>query len=275
MAKRVVRKKPTAKKVVVPRVVPDAELDPVANDRARNDKQESKEPANTHAKSVHVIFSVGTEDRDRSIEEFIEDLRKKVGPLEPPFAEWKCADCKKKVGNTETKCPNCGSKKFTIKRKSGVHMAITGEHYILDGKVCLPEDYDEKAQNFKPGAVPPTWAGGPSRKEVSITTQLQRDLAELTTDEYEEKYNIGKYAARQSAGKLITPEMQRVAMERYRMDKLQKEDEALEEIDWDEVEEAADQSTAAAVKKLTSGKKKKIKVAKKTAPKKKTVRIKK
>lgn len=47
------------------------------------------------------------------------------------------------------------------------HITLTGENYlILDrkagtGKVCRVDDYDPETRDFKEGASPPAWAGGP------------------------------------------------------------------------------------------------------------------
>lgn len=79
---------------------------------------------------VHMQVSVGTPDRQRSIEDFEADIVKAMREV-------------------------VGAHNVTVSRP----------YYILDGKVCLPEDYDPATGNFKEGAVPPAWAGGPSDEE--------------------------------------------------------------------------------------------------------------
>lgn len=48
----------------------------------------------------------------------------------------------------------------------GAHNVCTqGAYYIIDGKVCMPKDYDPATKNRKPGTFPPVWAGGPDPKK--------------------------------------------------------------------------------------------------------------
>lgn len=41
-----------------------------------------------------------------------------------------------------------------------------GGYYLVDGKVCLPDDYDPTTRGFKPGAHPPLWAMAPDEREI-------------------------------------------------------------------------------------------------------------
>lgn len=41
------------------------------------------------------------------------------------------------------------------------NITVQGGYYIIDGKVCLPQDYDPRTKGRKPGTYPPQWAGGP------------------------------------------------------------------------------------------------------------------
>jgi hypothetical protein len=43
------------------------------------------------------------------------------------------------------------------------NVTLQGGYYIIDGKVCLPGDYDPVSRNRKPGTYPPSWAGGPTK----------------------------------------------------------------------------------------------------------------
>lgn len=115
IAKKTVAKKVTtpAKKVVSRKKTPDVPRPEI------------------HAKQISLIVSIGTEDRDRSWEDFEKDVIEAI------------------------------QKHATVKRAVSV-----GGYYILDGQVCLPPDYDPKTQNFKPGATPPAWAGGPKPSNV-------------------------------------------------------------------------------------------------------------
>lgn len=79
-----------------------------------------------HAKHLSLMITVGTEDRDRSIEEFERDVREAL-----------------EAANVK-------------------NVTKANAYYILDGKVCVPTDYDAEEQDFLPGATPPQWAGGPA-----------------------------------------------------------------------------------------------------------------
>jgi hypothetical protein len=52
-------------------------------------------------------------------------------------------------------------------------VTITGQNYLIingkrgGGKVCRIEDFDPETQDFKEGAEPPAWAGGPHRLSAS------------------------------------------------------------------------------------------------------------
>lgn len=45
------------------------------------------------------------------------------------------------------------------------HLTLLGGYYIIDGHVCLADDYDPLTRNRKPGTYPPSWAGGPKSGE--------------------------------------------------------------------------------------------------------------
>jgi hypothetical protein len=239
------------------RVVPDALTSGEANDEAIDSKDASKvtKKPKVHAKVVSLIVSIGTEDRKRSHEDFLAHIMKKLGAV-------KASD---PSGN----------------RNPGIHATPTGGYYILDGKVCLPEDYDKKTGTFKKGATPPTWAGGPKHNStVGAGNQFQYDLAHLSSDEYDKKYKVGKYTPKPDMSRLITPEMQKERREQWRKEKQQREEEGLDEFDWDEgdVEDtkklsaAADESAKRAIKRMKSASKKPVKKTIKKSPQKKTVK---
>ncbi len=238
MGKKIVKKSKSAS-VRAPRVIPNAEIDSVANTRkiAAKDQDETK-PPKMHAKVVQVTLSVGADDRDRLYDEFVEFLKEKIGPVE--YGEY-----------IEGK----------YERKPGIHMTVTGGYYILDGKVCRPEDYDESTQNFKPGTHPPSWAGGPSPTVKTTVSQIDHDFATLTSDEYDKKYCLGKYEKKPDMSRVITPEMQRVAIEESRRKRLEKEAENLAEFDFEDdamFEDEATESASEAIKTLKKSKTKKV-----------------
>jgi hypothetical protein len=254
MAARKVIAKKSASKAPAKRVVKDAEIDPDANTEAIESKDAGGKPK-IHAKVVTIMFSVGTEDRNRSFEDFVEDIQKKIGVVP-------------RVKNG--------------KRAPGIHATATGGYYILDGKVCRPEDYDKKKGTFKKGAVPPTWAGGPKKTPLTGIggNQMHEDAKNLSSDAYDRKYGLGKYKPENKA-KLITPAMQKEMLEEWKLKKAREKDAELEEFDWDEsdVEDTeklvkeADASASRAIKALKSSSKKRVVKKKSPAPaQKKTVR---
>lgn len=88
-----------------------------------------------HAKVVLLMVSVGGDDVDRSYEEFVIDIKRALDGVAKSATE-------------------------------------TGGYYIVNGKVCLPGDYDPGTRGFKPGATPPQWAGGPAK---ATTSQASRE----------------------------------------------------------------------------------------------------
>jgi hypothetical protein len=229
-------------------VVDDALQNPEANDEVIGGAV-PKGPAKRVAKVVNLMISIGDDDRDRTVEEFIDFIKKSVGAIEAPFV-------------------------VKGKPKPGVKVSLAGGHYILDGKVCLPEDYDPKKHQFKKGATPPVWAGGPKQGNRSISAQQRQmdyDLKNLTPDEYDKKYHIGKYAPKPDMSKIITPEMQAKRLSELKAEKLRKEEEELEEFEWDEDDisddkklgKVADKSASDAVARMKKSSKKVVRRTKK------------
>lgn len=64
------------------------------------------------------------------------------------------------------------------------NLTVLGGHYIIDGKVCLPQDYDPVTKNRKPGTFPPQWAGGPDPKKAG---SIAAHVAEQADEPEEEK----------------------------------------------------------------------------------------
>lgn len=251
--KRTVAKKTTSKKPAkkgsasasdVPATrAPETKFDPDRNTQAILSGDASNGKPKIHAKVVSIHLSVGTYDRDRNIEDFIKEAREKLGAV--PYGE------------------------------DGIHATVTGSYYILDGKVCRPEDYDEKKQNFKPGAVPPQWAGGPKPNPSTASAsqeQMARDAKELSSDEFDKKYKIGKYRQLGNGGTVITDEMKKAHLKKVREEREKAAEEDLEEFDWDESDVHDDEKLGAAAdesaKEFTKKLKAKKKVVKKSAPKK-------
>jgi hypothetical protein len=183
-----------------------------------------------HAKNMTLVVSVGDKDRDKLIEAMQDAVKKAV-------------------------------------EKLGYSASLMSSYYILDGKVCLPKDYDPATQNFKPGAVPPPWAGGPT-----VNTLLEK------VGQEEFKVEAPTYSPRENMD-AIRPILEKNAAKRKpKVD----EDDELEEIAWeaedvddeDLMEEVAKKSRKRAISKLknTPAKKRVVKkpAVQKSASKRKT-----
>jgi hypothetical protein len=119
-----------------------------------------------HAKHYSIIVSAGTEDRDRTFEEMQQVLEDALRDI------------------------------------PGVKRVIASGYYILDGKVCKPDDYDPETQNFKAGTHPPPWAGGPvvhaerpKREPVGFSPAEPRKTKKVEKSEIEDKVEDGLDAA--------------------------------------------------------------------------------
>lgn len=171
-----------------------------ANTTARviGEGKKGSEPPKIHAKVLQFTVSVGTEDRDRSIEDFIAFVEKRL------------------------KVP--GVKRVT--KMSG--------YYILDGKVCLPDDYDHKTGTFKPGAVPPPWAGGPLPQSPKPQHAIGGGIGHKTIPREEAERRIAlakaKYEAHHPA---------------------KESDDGLEEWEWDEGDLTDEEEHDAVVEEMT------------------------
>lgn len=97
-----------------------------------------------HAKVVRLEVSIGKDlgEDERVIEDFIEAIRQAL-----------------------TTNPEVGAHNVTVQ----------GAYYILDGKVCRPDDYDPETKNRKPGTYPPPWAGGPTEARPSLVAVEAED----------------------------------------------------------------------------------------------------
>ena len=52
-------------------------------------------------------------------------------------------------------------------------------YYLVNGKVCLPDDYDPKTQGFKPGAHPPLWAMSADEQKIAQRIEREKKLPEI------------------------------------------------------------------------------------------------
>lgn len=97
-------------------------------------KTEKTENRTRVAKVVNLSVSIGDEDSERLLPEFIDALK--------------------------------GLLSGEVK-----NVTVTGSHYLIlkdgSGKICREPDYDPATRDFRPGATPPPWAGGaPEAKRV-------------------------------------------------------------------------------------------------------------
>lgn len=109
----------------------------------QHQREEKSEPAKMIAKSANlslkIIVSSGTHDRDRTYEEYIRDIT------------------------------------AALKAIGVDYVTPAGGYYIVDGKVCLPEDYDSETQNRKPGTHPPLWAmTDADREQAKILERIEQ-----------------------------------------------------------------------------------------------------
>lgn len=106
-----------------------------------NSRTPAEATSKQHAKVVSVLVSVGSEDQDRSIEDLEAAIRASL-------------------------------RKGAVRAKN---VTVTQSYYIVGGKVCLPGDYDPERRDFKPGATPPGWAGGPTKQSPQAATPAVPD----------------------------------------------------------------------------------------------------
>ncbi|MFE9742923.1 hypothetical protein [Streptomyces sp. NPDC006477] len=55
----------------------------------------------------------------------------------------------------------------------------TGGYYLVNGKVCLPDDYDPETRGFKPGAHPPMWAMSADERAIQSRIEKEKSLPAL------------------------------------------------------------------------------------------------
>lgn len=62
-------------------------------------------------------------------------------------------------------------RQFTKERWPGANFTPVGSYYLVDGKVCRPEDFDRKTMDRKPGTFPPSWSLQGEDKKESILAE--------------------------------------------------------------------------------------------------------
>lgn len=205
---------------------------------AKVKKKKASKPK-LHSKNVSLMVSVGKDDRDRNIEDFVSDLRELLGAV--PYGQ------------------------------DGIHLTVARSYYVVDGQVCLPEDYDEETQNFKPGTGPPPWAGGDKTPQnLSPSKQVQHDSHTLPRKEFDKKYGLVENGETYMPG-TITPSMQRKDREeekRKKEEQEKKESKPVEDIEKvakskKVVKKKAKSATKAAEEQIAGKPKKKIRRVKK------------
>jgi hypothetical protein len=65
------------------------------------------------------------------------------------------------------------------------NFTVVGSYYIVDGKVCLPQDFDRETMDRKPGTYPPSWSlSGEDKKEAE---RAERDADQARRKEERER----------------------------------------------------------------------------------------
>jgi hypothetical protein len=119
--------------------------------RKREDSGKQVQKSASLEVTVKFIASIGNGDRERSYEGWIQVIRDAVGA----------------VAGQEG-----GLTRFTP----------TGGYYIVNGRVCLPEDFDPETKDFKPGTRSPLWASTePEKRQWEILERIERDNAKPNT----------------------------------------------------------------------------------------------
>lgn len=126
------------------------------------------EPYKTqHAKVLRFEISVGNDDDDTTLEQFEAAAREALA-----FA--------RDHGPSVFVSPD--------QHLNFHNLTTMGGYYIIDGKVCLAQDYDPATKNRKPGTYPPVWAGGPTKEEIAQTTRRYTALPRDTEDDSEREF---------------------------------------------------------------------------------------
>jgi len=150
-------------------------------------------------------------------------------------------------------------------------------YYLVNGRVCLPGDYDPKTRGFKPGARPPLWAMSADESKIAQRIEREKKLPEIArqpanlrtskeTDEYhallkkdpeaakEHRRNETKkvlddlrentdWGKRQSEIEDIEDEDDIEDVEEFEDDEAEEEVEEIED-EWDEEDDVFDEETA-------------------------------
>lgn len=61
----------------------------------------------------------------------------------------------------------------------GVNFTSVGGYYLVDGKVCLVQDFDPEAMDRKPGTLPPSWASQGDEKKEAILVERNAAQAKV------------------------------------------------------------------------------------------------
>lgn len=108
----------------------------------------------------------------------------------------------------------------------GVNFTSVGGYYLVNGKVCLVQDFDPETMDRKPGTHPPSWASqGDEKKEAilaerneaqrQIANQLGRQPEKLLTSKETDVVNDPKQKVRKlAAPKKTAPALQPAALKR-------------------------------------------------------------
>jgi hypothetical protein len=69
---------------------------------------------------------------------------------------------------------------FAKERWPTANFTPTGGYYLIDGKVCRPEDFDRETMDRKPGTHPPSWSVQGDERKASILAERNEEQKKNT-----------------------------------------------------------------------------------------------
>ena len=125
-------------------------------------------------------------------------------------------------------------------------MSATG-YYLVNGRVCLPDDYDPATRDFKPGTHPPLWAMSPDEQKIvqridreksrpEIARQPQHLRTSTETDEYHELLKRDPEAAAEHRRNEVRKSLEGIERRSQIVEEIEDVDDDIEDFE-DEIED--------------------------------------